>query len=364
MPGPLRKPQPFQRKGKKLPGQSSDDDLGLDLRIRVRDRPSATIINKELVQVGNIGAGDYIEIDADAISLFADGDLHVEIQTDGDLFIGQDVSVPGKTYFSIFANNQTYNSESMAAGDMLIGDNSASKANILWDKSEGQLKFRGGGTTELYLDTDGSLVAGDGDVEIDSAGVTLNPGTSSTKKIKVIDGGTRIAEFYGLTDPGVSSQLTLVGRGRGGSGPITHEGLVEIIAITDDGSAHTGAASVTMTLETDNDTIRIAAGSLIVNKAAVFNELGGENNFRVESESKPFIFFVDSNADVIGIDTATPYEDCIMDIGDATKPIIIPILTDAQIAAVSEIEGMFCYNSDSGTLDYYDGASWLQLTGS
>ncbi len=147
MPGPLKKPQPFRRKGKKLPGQSSDDDLGLDLRIRVRDRPSATIINKELVRVGNIGVGDYIEIDADALSLFADGELHVEIQTDGDLFIGQDVSDPGKTYFSIFANNQTYNSESMASGDMLIGDNSASKANILWHKSEGQLKFRGGNTT-------------------------------------------------------------------------------------------------------------------------------------------------------------------------------------------------------------------------
>ncbi len=140
--------------------------------------------------------------------------------------------------------------------------------------------------------------------------------------------------------------------------------MVEIIAITDNGAAHAGASSVTLTLETDNDTIRIAAGTLIVNKAAVFNELGGEHDFRVESESKPFLFYVDANADVIGIDTATPYEDCIIDIGNATKPIRIPILTNAQIAAVSPIEGMFCYNSDAATLDYYDGTGWLQLKGS
>ena len=74
-----------------------------------------------------------------------------EWQTDGDIFIGSNIASPGTTYLSVFATAQTYNSESMSAGDMLIGDNSANKANILWDYSAGQLLIRGG-TTELISD--------------------------------------------------------------------------------------------------------------------------------------------------------------------------------------------------------------------
>jgi hypothetical protein len=363
MPGPLKKPQPFRRKRGKLPGQSSDDDLGLDLRIRVSDHPSSTIINREFVQVGNVGRGDYVEIDHDSLSLFGNGLLHIDIQTDGDLFIGSDISSPSTTYFAIFANNQTYNTESVKAGDMLIGDNSTSKANIFWDESEGQLKFRGGKTTELYLDTDGSLVAGDGDVELDSSGLTLNPGTESTKKIKVDDGGVLIAEFYGYTDPGVSSQLSLVGRGRGGSGPVTHEGLIEVIAITDDGAAHDGAASVTLTMETASDKISISAGLFVASKGATFNELGGDNDFRIESDAYTHIFFVDAGANCIGINNSSPNTNAILDLGSADKPLIIPVITGEEIGSLTPAAGMLAYNSTDGTLDYYTGSAWLQLIG-
>ena len=364
MPGPLQKPQPFRRKKGKLPGQSSDEDLDLDSRIRIVDRPSSTIINKEFIQVGNVGRGDYVEIDADSLSLYGGGNLCVDIETDGDLFIGSDVSAPATTYFAIFSNNQTYNTESVRAGDMLIGDNSADKANIYWDESEGQLQFRGGTTTELYIDTDGSLVAGAGDVVINSDGVTLNPGSGITEKIKVDDGGVIIAEFYGFTDPGVSSQLTLVGRGRGGSAPITHEGLVEIIAITDDSAAHAGAASVSVTLDTSNDKIRVSAGSFVVSKSATFNEIGADNDFRVEAYGVTHALFIDGANGTIGINNNAPNSNSILDIGPAGKPIILPKLTGTQISALTAAEGMLVYNTTDKTLDYYDGASWLKLTGS
>jgi hypothetical protein len=364
MPGPLKKSRPFRGKRGPLPGQSSDVDLGLDLRVRTADRPSTTIINKEFVQVGNVGRGDYVEIDHDSLSLFGDGKLCIELETDGDVFIGSDISAPGTTYFSIFANNQTYNTESVKAGDMLIGDNSASKANIYWDESEGQLKFRGGKTTELYIDTDGTLVAGDGDVELDSDGITLYPGTDSSKKLKVDDGGTLIVEIYGTTDPGASSQLSLVGRGRGGSGPVTHEGLVEIIAITDDGAAHDGAASTTITMSTSRDSITVVAGTFTCSKAAVFNEAGdADSDFRIEGYGQANAFFVDGGNGSIGIRTNSPNSDSCIDMGSAGAPIILPIMTGEQIATLSAAEGMLAYNSTDGTLDYYDGSSWLQLTG-
>ena len=91
----------------------------------------------------------------------------------GNLSLGSDLDQPSGTHLSIFGNDGTYNSETVGAGDLLIGDNSASKANLFWDKSAGQLKIRGGTTTEVYIDTSGSLVAGGGNVEINSDGVTL-----------------------------------------------------------------------------------------------------------------------------------------------------------------------------------------------
>ena len=91
----------------------------------------------------------------------------------GNMSIGSDLDQPSGTHLSIFGNDGSYNSETVGAGDLLIGDNSASKANLFWDKSAGQLKIRGGTTTEVYIDTDGTFVAGGGNVEINSDGMTL-----------------------------------------------------------------------------------------------------------------------------------------------------------------------------------------------
>jgi hypothetical protein len=91
----------------------------------------------------------------------------------GNIYIGSNAGEAAGTHFSVFANDGTYNGEAVGAGDLLIGDNSASKANILWDKSAGQLKFRGGTTTQLYIDTDGTMVAGAGNVELNSGGLSL-----------------------------------------------------------------------------------------------------------------------------------------------------------------------------------------------
>jgi hypothetical protein len=91
----------------------------------------------------------------------------------GNMRLGSDLDQPSGTHLSIFGNDGTYNSESVGAGDLLIGDNSASKANILWDRSAGQLKIRGGTTTRSYISTDGSIRAGGGVVILDDNGLTL-----------------------------------------------------------------------------------------------------------------------------------------------------------------------------------------------
>lgn len=130
--------------------------------------------------VYGVGLGQYasgksnVMVDATSgIRLRSYNTVKFQVQPDGDLFIGEDVSAPATTFLSVFTNAQTYNSESVAAGDVLIGDNTASKANIFWDKSEGRLKFRGGTSTELYIDTDGTLVGAGGAVKLNSDGLVI-----------------------------------------------------------------------------------------------------------------------------------------------------------------------------------------------
>ena len=90
---------------------------------------------------------------------------------------GADVDVVGSTSMSIFHVDQTYDTESMGAGDVLWGDHG--NANMLWDASTGQLQFRGGTTIEAYVGTDGMIYAGGGDIILSSDGLSLWAGDDS-----------------------------------------------------------------------------------------------------------------------------------------------------------------------------------------
>ena len=97
----------------------------------------------------------------------------LQLQPDGDVFIGTNIAAAATTQLAIFTNAQTYNSESVDVGDLLIGDNSASKANMFWDKSAGKFQFRGGTTMQCEIGTDGKLLAGGGQLTLDSVGITF-----------------------------------------------------------------------------------------------------------------------------------------------------------------------------------------------
>lgn len=87
--------------------------------------------------------------------------------------LGSDLSSAANTAFVLAGTAVTYNSEALGAGDILIGCNSGSKANIHWKKSTGQLEFRGGTSVQAYVDTDGSIKAGGGNVLLTSAGLKV-----------------------------------------------------------------------------------------------------------------------------------------------------------------------------------------------
>lgn len=144
------------------------------------------------------GTGTYI----DATGLFG---LKTSKQTlaftatDGVVRIGSDVSAAATTAMIIAGTAYTTVAETLAIGDVLIGDNSASKANVHWKKSAGQLEFRGGTTVQAYIDTDGSIKAGAGAVILNANGLRLNQGTSGTNAVTWYDSSTPIGTLSAFT---------------------------------------------------------------------------------------------------------------------------------------------------------------------
>jgi hypothetical protein len=118
------------------------------------------------------GSGNVVS-DETGLKIYNDDILTGWWQTDGDFVTGSNALSASTTSLAIFTNNQTYNSESVGAGDVLFGDNSINKANMLWDASSGQLLFRGGTTTQAYVDTAGRIIAGGGVVTIDAGGIRI-----------------------------------------------------------------------------------------------------------------------------------------------------------------------------------------------
>jgi len=128
------------------------------------------------------GKGNVLIDDASGIKMRTYNTTKFQVQPDGDVFIGSDVSAPASTFLSVFTNAQNYNGESVEAGDALFGDNSttpAKKANMFWDKSAGRLNFRGGTTPQLYIDTDGTLIGAGGAVKLNSNGLVITAPSGS-----------------------------------------------------------------------------------------------------------------------------------------------------------------------------------------
>lgn len=137
----------------------------------------------------------------------------VSIQADGDVFIGSDITAPASTNLIVFSNDQTYNGESVYAGDLLIGDNSSNKANVLWDKSAGELLFRTGITSYIKINSSGQMVAGGGHAILDDNGFTqlgTGQGVGESYRIAYNDSGTWRTTAKFLTDyqPGVQNTNT------------------------------------------------------------------------------------------------------------------------------------------------------------
>lgn len=103
------------------------------------------------LKVGAVDVGYSVRLSVDGLKVYRPGNTgeYPLVQTgkldaDGDLSLGSDISAAATAGFNVFTNDQTYNSESVGAGDVMLGDNSSGKPNLFWDKSAGTLYFRVG----------------------------------------------------------------------------------------------------------------------------------------------------------------------------------------------------------------------------
>jgi len=159
------------------------------------------------IVVGEVAANkSNVSISSGEIALKNNTTPKIRIQSDGDLLIGTDANSASTTTFVVFTNAQTYNGESIGAGDLLIGSNSAGKANILWDSSAAQLLFRGGTSAKAYIDTDGAIKAGGGVVLLDDDGLSIRTASSySVANSILFTDSTKTYEysiFYTIADSG------------------------------------------------------------------------------------------------------------------------------------------------------------------
>ena len=145
---------------------------------------SAVLIQKDLLVIGD-PTKNHIRIDPDSgLSIRNDQTPHIELQTDGDLFVGINTSTPSGTYLALFSNPQTYNTETMLGGEMLLGDNTTGQPNILWNKTNGRLLFRNGQLSEASIDSHGRLIATNAIITGDGSGLTnIDGGNIQTNTI-------------------------------------------------------------------------------------------------------------------------------------------------------------------------------------
>lgn len=134
------------------------------------------VLSSQIPLTPNIAVGSVV-IDASGLRLFNAGKNTIYLDVDGDAFFGSDLGDAATTSLVILNNDQAYNGEELGEGDILLGDNSSSQANILWDRSAGIIYFRGGTTNQVYIDTTGALTAGAGSVVLDDGGIKLDTST-------------------------------------------------------------------------------------------------------------------------------------------------------------------------------------------
>lgn len=148
----LRRADEFSRKGRRLPGQSSDSDLGLERSLTIKVTGQAAVINEELIQIGDVSKGNYIELGPEGIKIHNEGtELNLWAAVDG-----------GQAQSELRINGVSYT------------DNEASIGLLA-------TRYDGSGQCSLILDTAANIAALEANRFLIGASLVISPVTTSQR---------------------------------------------------------------------------------------------------------------------------------------------------------------------------------------
>jgi hypothetical protein len=131
----------------------------------------------------------------------------------------------GGAAFGLFCGTGTksWGGFTMGPADLVLGENVASSAAIHWDQSSGTFGFYGNAnaTVQVEIGTDGSLLAGAGDVRLNVDGIRIVPGTADKNILAWLDsnddipldmwgtmiGGSGAGYVYAFADDSLSGKI-------------------------------------------------------------------------------------------------------------------------------------------------------------
>lgn len=244
------------------------------------------------------------------LGVFADGIQKTTIDTQGNIFAGSDISLPSETTFSVFVVDQDYQGEQFEAGDLLIGDNSADSSNVFWDASEGRFNFRLGTTVQVYMDTDGSITAGGGDVVIDNLGIVIANSTTSglaflddsgnRDTIHIVSDPNNDFEFVNLAETPAGTISFFLKDDSGNTRRVAH--MRQHPTIADAMEIDLGSTSIPgrvgFGIDHFIDFLHLdGSGSAIV----YFNERNKNIDFNIQSMTDSNFFYLDASAETLAI---------------------------------------------------------------
>lgn len=206
------------------------------------------------------------------------------------------------------------------------------------------------GYVRLYAKADGNLY------QKDDAGVETALGGGGTGDVVGPGSSTdlAIARFDGTTGKLIQNSNAL----------LYDNGAIDITLTADVGLLITQNATQTIDPlviqdSSGNDQVRIRPDG-----GGTFNEEGNDVDFRVETNNNANTFFVDGGNDNVGIGTATPSANSIIDITSTTKFALMPRMTTAQKNALTPVEGAFVFDIDLDRHEEYTGSAWQAAGGS
>lgn len=284
------------------------------------------------VALGKSGS-NYVTIDeTNGLRMYGNGSQTFGVDTSGNLKLGSDVTVITTTALTVDA----------ASGDLLMGATGAGQANVLWDRSEGTLNFRGDTTTQAAINSDGELTAGGGTVTLNSDGVSI------------VGADTTLAE---------NNQVTFIA-----SGTVTNvahlgeyrEGGINIVELEaeDDLGSHTKIDILANSATDAYARIGLSATSSEFGTHPSMYITANENG-----DGRDIIQFLDASVRIeeglyVGSVAITPTTDCIAADGDifANSGLRIGDTTTAPDDNTIEIEER---SSDPGDPAEGNGILWL-----